>query len=389
MAERVVSPRYKATDLAGVPLSGGMVWTYMAGTTSAVTTYSDPQGVTANTNPIILDTLGEALIFSDVPLKLVLQDPLGNTIRTDDNVESSGSSSGYFVTETGSGNSYVVALPAAVTGYTNGLAIRFIATHGNTGACTLNAGFGAVALVNKSGAAFSSGEIASGTLMDVVYSAGANKFYATDNSAAVAAHAALTVAHGATVAATPDRAVLRGPDGAIAASQGFFETNLTSGVGIRIASDPTDTGAIVQFTTNDGATQIGQIAINADGDMSLSSLSGAIYLNTKLLKAFVVDEWHSGTSWYRKWSDGWVEQGGWVETGLPTSAINFLVPMAVGWNAQITMDLDGSTTGGDVAGSKITSKSTTGMSVTTGWTNATSSNSVFFPFQWRAEGFAV
>ena len=27
-------------------------------------------------------------------------------------------------------------------------------------------------------------------------------------------------------------------------------------------------------------------------------------------KAYVTETWHSGTSWYRKWSDGWIEQGG-------------------------------------------------------------------------------
>lgn len=27
-------------------------------------------------------------------------------------------------------------------------------------------------------------------------------------------------------------------------------------------------------------------------------------------KAYITETWHSGTSWYRKWSDGWVEQGG-------------------------------------------------------------------------------
>lgn len=45
-------------------------------------------------------------------------------------------------------------------------------------------------------------------------------------------------------------------------------------------------------------------------------------------KAYITETWHSGTSWYRKWSDGWIEQGGYNEGGsdygdstvtLPTS----------------------------------------------------------------------
>lgn len=29
-------------------------------------------------------------------------------------------------------------------------------------------------------------------------------------------------------------------------------------------------------------------------------------------KAYISETWKSGTSWYRKWSDGWIEQGGRV-----------------------------------------------------------------------------
>ena len=32
-------------------------------------------------------------------------------------------------------------------------------------------------------------------------------------------------------------------------------------------------------------------------------------------KAYIVETWRSGTSWYRKYSDGWIEQGGLTESG--------------------------------------------------------------------------
>lgn len=47
-------------------------------------------------------------------------------------------------------------------------------------------------------------------------------------------------------------------------------------------------------------------------------------------KAYITETWHSGTSWYRKWSDGWIEQGGYNAGGsdygdstvtLPTSFV--------------------------------------------------------------------
>lgn len=36
--------------------------------------------------------------------------------------------------------------------------------------------------------------------------------------------------------------------------------------------------------------------------------------------AVVVKTWSNGTSWYRKYSDGWIEQGGYVSSGGNSSA---------------------------------------------------------------------
>ena len=35
--------------------------------------------------------------------------------------------------------------------------------------------------------------------------------------------------------------------------------------------------------------------------------------------AHITKTWHSGTSWYRKWSDGWIEQGGRITTNATTT----------------------------------------------------------------------
>lgn len=45
-------------DNNGNPLSGGKIYTYAAGTTTPQTTYTSRTGLTANTNPIILDSAG-------------------------------------------------------------------------------------------------------------------------------------------------------------------------------------------------------------------------------------------------------------------------------------------------------------------------------------------
>jgi len=63
---------------AGVPLVGGKVYTYEAGTSTPLATYQDSTGVTANTNPIILDSRGEANIW----LSPSIATYIGNHIRT-------------------------------------------------------------------------------------------------------------------------------------------------------------------------------------------------------------------------------------------------------------------------------------------------------------------
>lgn len=50
-------------DSTGNPLVGGKVYTYAAGTTTPLATYTDSSGNTPNTNPIILDSRGEANIW--------------------------------------------------------------------------------------------------------------------------------------------------------------------------------------------------------------------------------------------------------------------------------------------------------------------------------------
>ena len=36
--------------------------------------------------------------------------------------------------------------------------------------------------------------------------------------------------------------------------------------------------------------------------------------------AYVSETWHEGSSWYRKWSDGWIEQGGFVAANMYSEA---------------------------------------------------------------------
>jgi len=71
----------------GTPLVGGKLYTYTAGTTTPQTTYTDSSGGTANTNPIILDSRGEANIWlGGSTYKFKLADANDVEIWTVDNI---------------------------------------------------------------------------------------------------------------------------------------------------------------------------------------------------------------------------------------------------------------------------------------------------------------
>ncbi len=86
---------------------------------------------------------------------------------------------GDYSLDTGAANAYVIALNPAITAYAGNLSGSFKVANTNTGASTLNAGGGAVALVNDAGAALAPGDLVAGTIAAYQYSLADNKFYIT------------------------------------------------------------------------------------------------------------------------------------------------------------------------------------------------------------------
>ena len=74
----------------GVPLSGGLLYTYSAGTSTQQATYTTPIGNVANSNPIVLDASGrttqEIWLLNGYSYKFVLQTATGTQIGSYDNI---------------------------------------------------------------------------------------------------------------------------------------------------------------------------------------------------------------------------------------------------------------------------------------------------------------
>jgi hypothetical protein len=77
-------------DNNGVPLSGGLLYTYQAGSSTPLATYTDINGTIANPNPIVLNSSGrlndEVWLTYGFNYKFVLQTSAAVTLGTYDNL---------------------------------------------------------------------------------------------------------------------------------------------------------------------------------------------------------------------------------------------------------------------------------------------------------------
>lgn len=238
-------PKAQFLTATGEPLVGGKVYTYAAGTTTPQATYTSASGVSANTNPIILDARGEADIWYTNGLfyKVVLKDSADSTIWTVDNINISGS----MATQN--------ANAVNITGGTIGSSVTF---NGNTTGTAANV-TGVVAVANggtgsnlAANARTNLGAAASGANTDIT---------ALDQSTVVAANG--------TIAAT-SMGFRGAPQNAQTASYGLVladngkHISITTG-GVTVPSNAAAAfpiGATVVIYNNSGASQT--IAITTD-----------------------------------------------------------------------------------------------------------------------------
>lgn len=91
MAALTPVPKIQFFAANGEPLVGGKLYSYAAGTTTPLVTYTDQAATSANTNPVILDSRGEASVWLGTgPYKLRLTTATDVDIWTVDDIYSEG-----------------------------------------------------------------------------------------------------------------------------------------------------------------------------------------------------------------------------------------------------------------------------------------------------------
>ncbi|MBX9925856.1 MAG: hypothetical protein K2Y05_05820 [Hyphomicrobiaceae bacterium] len=176
------------TDSNGLPLSAGCVFFYVPGTLSPKTTYQDANQTISNTNPVLLDAAGRAIVFGTGTYRQIVRasngtitpcSPAGTQIW--DQLTASTDSSATIFAGPSAGTPNAITVNAPAFSGTDGQVINYISTNTNTAAATLNpSGFGAVPIVRDSATgpgALTGGELVATNAVSVIYDATAGTFH--------------------------------------------------------------------------------------------------------------------------------------------------------------------------------------------------------------------
>ena len=111
-------------DNSGNVLTGGKIYTYEAGTTTPLASYTSSSGNTAHTNPIVLNAAGRVPSGGEIWIalrfyKFVLETSTGVLIATYDNVGSSFNATAIIANFTGNGSTVAFTLASAPAGGEN------------------------------------------------------------------------------------------------------------------------------------------------------------------------------------------------------------------------------------------------------------------------------
>lgn len=162
-------------DANGAPLTGGLLYSYLSGTTTPATTYTSRDGATNNTNPIVLDAAGrtpaEVWLDGGVLYKFVLTSSTYAQIGTYDSIPAINDTTSISNLITVAGTNALTGLATpTLGGYAAGAQYSFIAQNTNTAAVTIDIDTLGVKSITKFGTtALAAGDIVAGALTLIEY----------------------------------------------------------------------------------------------------------------------------------------------------------------------------------------------------------------------------
>ena len=280
----------------GVPLNGGKLFTYIAGTTTKLTTYTDATGGTPNTNPIILDSNGQCSVWlvPSVSYKLTLSpatdtDPPTNPFWTEDHIVSASPTALIsYAPATGTGDAIIASPVPAVGALTDGLLVAVAAAATNTLTNpTLNvSGLGAKTIFKGVGVPLAVGDIVSGLDMLLLYTTGTGEWILLNPMTTVATGIRYAVATGTgdIITATPVPALAALTDGlliAVGAGASNTITNPTlnvSGLGAKTVYK----GAGVALVAGDIASGLDMLLLYVAGGSGAWILLNPLSITTSI-----------------------------------------------------------------------------------------------------------
>lgn len=163
------------SDANGAPLTGGLIYTYLAGTSTPATTYTSRDGTTNNTNPIVLDAAGrtpaEIWLDGGVLYKFVLKSSTYVQIGSYDSIPAINDTTSISNLITVAGTNALTGLATpTLGGYAAGAQYSFIAQNTNTSAVTIDIDTLGVKSITKFGTSpLVAGDIQAGALTLIEY----------------------------------------------------------------------------------------------------------------------------------------------------------------------------------------------------------------------------
>jgi len=178
LATLLPSPEFQVIDANGNPLAAGTIETYIPSTLTPKVTWQDSGQTIQNTNPIVLDAAGRAIIYGSGVYRFIIKDASGNLVYDQLTADTAVGGIAFGGVSTGTPNAQVIS--ASSFSAQDGQVVDFIAGFSNSGAMTVNLGGGAIPLLADTPAGpvpLSGGEVVADNAISMLYEAARGAFH--------------------------------------------------------------------------------------------------------------------------------------------------------------------------------------------------------------------